>query len=162
MPQAIRDELAANQGLIEEVNRLGEPFEPEERAADVGLQWAQLETSLERLSERYGHAAADWMGVEAELDDIHRWATVNIEWTQLSAATDDGAETLARIQVPRACLFSSVRENRAFHSSESACLANFYAFSTLFLRFFYAASRLEAAFQRVSNHGAIVRSFDSI
>lgn len=81
---------------------MGEPFEGEDRSAEVGVQWTQLETSLDRLSERYGHAAADWMGVEAELDDIHRWAAAGVEWAQLSASRqDDRAETLARIQVNR-------------------------------------------------------------
>lgn len=91
--------MAANQELVEKVNRLAEPFEPQasERAANVGLQWTELESSVDRLSDCYGHAAADWMGIEAELEDIQQWAVAKIEWTQLSVAEE--AETLAQIQV---------------------------------------------------------------
>lgn len=84
-----------------EVEQLAEPFEPQagDRAADIGVQWAELESSLVRLSDCYGHAAADWMGIEAELDDIQQWCSTNIEWSQRSVEPGEEAETLAHIQV---------------------------------------------------------------
>lgn len=99
--QTIHEELTTNQHLVSEVNLLAEPFEPEagERAADVGVQWTELESSLDRLSNCYGHAAADWMGIEAELDDIQQWCLLKLEWTQHSVTPGEEDETLAQIQV---------------------------------------------------------------
>ncbi len=84
-----------------EVGQLAEPFEAQaaERAADIGVQWSQLESSLGRLSNCYGHAAADWMGIEAELDDIQQWCSVKIDWSQRSVIPGEEEETLAQIQV---------------------------------------------------------------
>ena len=99
--QTIHEELTTNQHLVSEVNLLAEPFEPEagERAADVGVQWTELESSLDRLSNCYGHVAADWMGIEAELDDIQQWCLLKLEWTQHSVTPGEEDETLAQIQV---------------------------------------------------------------
>jgi hypothetical protein len=83
------------------VGLLAEPFEPlaGERAADVGVQWTELESSLDRRSNCYGHAAADWMGIEAELDDIQQWCLLKLEWAQHSVTPGEEDETLAQIQV---------------------------------------------------------------
>lgn len=84
-----------------EVGQLAEPFELQasERAADIGVQWTQLESSLDRLSDCYGHAAADWIGIEAELDDLQQWCAAKIEWSQRSVKPGEEDETLAQIQV---------------------------------------------------------------
>lgn len=84
-----------------EVEQLAEPFEPQagERAADIGVQWTRLESSLDRLSDCYGHAAADWIGIEADLDDIQQWCSAKIEWSQRSVKPGEEDETLAQIQV---------------------------------------------------------------
>jgi hypothetical protein len=86
---------------VSQVGLLAEPFEPlaGERAADVGVQWTELESSLDRLSNCYGHAAADWMGIEAELDDIQQWCLLKLEWAQHSVTPGEEDETLAQIQV---------------------------------------------------------------
>lgn len=86
---------------MSEVGRLAEPFEPQagETAADIAVQWTELESSLDRLSHCYGHAAADWMGIEAELDDIQQWCSNKLEWTQHSVTPGEEDETLAQIQV---------------------------------------------------------------
>lgn len=83
------------------MNQLAEPFEPEagEQATQVGLRWSELESSLERLSKRYGNAAADWLGVESELDDIQQWCAEKIDWSRCSVEPGDEAQTLAQIQV---------------------------------------------------------------
>jgi hypothetical protein len=83
------------------VGLLAEPFEPlaGERAADVEVQWTELESSLDRRSNCYGHAAADWMGIEAELDDIQQWCLLKLEWAQHSVTPGEEDETLAQIQV---------------------------------------------------------------
>ncbi|EFX67343.1 hypothetical protein DAPPUDRAFT_261694 [Daphnia pulex] len=47
--QTIHEELTTNQHLVSEVGLLAEPFEPRlagERAADVGVQWTELESSF--------------------------------------------------------------------------------------------------------------------
>lgn len=93
--------MAAGQHLVKEVEQLALDFEPQagERAADIGVEWTKLETSLGRLSDCYSHAAADWIGVESHLDDVQQWCADKIAWSQRSVEPGDEAETLAQIQV---------------------------------------------------------------
>lgn len=84
-----------------QVEQLAQPLDAQagEKAADIGVKWTQLESSLDRLSDCYGHAASDWMAIEAELDDIQQWCTDKIEWSQHSVQPGQEEETLAHIQV---------------------------------------------------------------
>ena len=100
--QAIQQDLADNQHLVTEVDHLAQHFEPEagQRADEVGRQWTSLETSLERLSDCYDQAAADWVSVENNLDDIRQWCADKLEWShQRTVQPGEEAETLAEIQV---------------------------------------------------------------
>lgn len=112
--QTIHEELASHQHLVAHVEQLAEPLEAEaaEKAADIGVQWTQLESSLDRLSDCYGHAASDWMGIEAELQDIQQWCSEQIEWSQRSIQPGQEDQTLAHIQVTNDlhtnCLLDSI------------------------------------------------------
>lgn len=99
--QAVQEELASHQHLVDEVNQLSQDFEPQtgERAAGIGIEWTTLETSLERLRDCYGHAAADWIGIESHLDDIQQWCSDKIEWSRRFVEPGKETETLAQIQV---------------------------------------------------------------
>jgi hypothetical protein len=99
--QTLQEDLAAHQGLLETLRNHGQPFEPQvnDRLAEIETQWTGLESSLQRQARDYGNAAADWIGIQGDLDELLSWCSTNIDWCERSVKPGEETETLAQIQV---------------------------------------------------------------
>lgn len=99
--QTLQGELALHQDLLETLRCRGQPFEPQvnDRVAHIETQWAQLDSSLRLLVNVYGDAAADWIGIQGDLDELLDWCSKHIDWCQRSVRPGEETETLAQIQV---------------------------------------------------------------